>query len=390
MQHALPSRRLRALAVASASVALLCARPAPATAQYVDFNIKIHESLRDLQTRLARDTNDPAAYYNLAIGYWSKKKYDLADSTLRTAVALDPEFALAHLAIALVQLPHKDYWQHLKRAAGDTALQQELRFREREYARAFMIDPFVDVRPLGMFPMGYEEAYVILSAVLANREARFAAPLDSMPAQLLWLHALAAAHTAHEREAIADVQILAKLAGRREQSDSMSPAPLLANHYLFMLAALYQSIHFNTNAIHLYQAVLSNDIGNYEAHVHLAQIYESEGGWRDALAERRAAIAVFPENPRLLLDLGVTQYHADSLPDAEETLHQAEAAGPRDPYAYYWLGVVQRARADTADARQNFAAFLRLAPSRDTTQITAVRRSLDSLSADAARPDSGR
>jgi tetratricopeptide (TPR) repeat protein len=390
MAHTLRFRRLRALALASGSVALLCAHPARAAAQYVNYSIHIRESMDTLYARFSRDTNDPVAYYNLAMGYWSKKKYDSADVVFRKAAALDPEFALAHLAIALVQLPNKDHWQHLKRTAGDTALQRELRFREREYARAFMIDPFLDARPLGMFPMGYEAAYVVLSRVIAYREAYFAAPLDSMPAPLLWLHTLAAAHTNHVREAIADVQILAKLAGQREQSDSMSPAPLLANQYLFMLAALYQRIAFNTNAIHLYQAVLANDIGNYEAHVQLARIYESEGGWRDALAERRAAIAVFPENPRLLLDLGVTQYHAGALADAEATLRQAQAAGPRDPYVYYWLGVVQRAHADTTDAHQDFTSFLRLAPSRDTAQIAAVRRSLDSLGVHALRPDSGR
>jgi tetratricopeptide (TPR) repeat protein len=371
--------RLHTPTIAACAVALFCGRPARAAAQYVDFNVHVRESLRDLQARVARDTNDPVAYYNLAAGYWSKKQYDRADSTFRKAAAMDPEFALAHLAIALVQEPNKAHWQHLRRSGGDTALVQEVRYREREYTRAFMIDPFLDVRPLGMFPKGYERGYQDLEEARDFLAHRFRVQADSMPRWLLWLHALAAAHTGRLTAAVADVQALARVTRAWERSDSLSIAPLAVNNYLYMLAALLQRGGDRVDAIRLYQVVLGNDIGNYEAHVQLARIYEAQSDWPHALAERRAAVATFPENHRLLLDLGVTQYHASNLGDAEVTLHQAEEAGPRDPYVYYWLGMVHQARSDPDSARAEYSAFLRLAPSRDSAQIGEVRRKLAAL-----------
>ncbi len=359
------------------AVACLVAAAAPAAAQ--NFNIKARGSLSDLQAGVARDTNDPVAYYDLALGYWSKKKYDQADSVLRRAIALDPELAAAHLALALVELPNKSHWENLKRAHGDTAVVQELRFRRREYARAFMIDPFLDVQPLGMFERGYEQGFQDLERTRVYFRDHLGRMGDSLPPGLLWLHSLAAVHTNRLPAAITDVESLARIAAHYEQTDSLGTAPLVANNYLFMLAALFQRVGDRIDAIHFYQAVLNNDIGNYEAHVQLARIYESDADWGHALEERRAAVAVFPENPRLILDLGVTEYRAGILSDAEQTLHEAQAAGPRDPDAWYWLGTVQRARGDTSSARHDYGEYLRLAPGRDSVQVAAARRALDSL-----------
>ena len=367
---------LHASALAAVVTVLLAGAPDRAAGQLVDSDIRVRESLADLQARVARDTNDPVAYFDLGLGYWSKKKYDQADSTLRKAVALDPEMAEAHLAIALVQMPNKSHWQNLRRAHGDTALAQEVRFRQREYARAFMIDPFLDVQPVGLFPKGYDSAYESLERIRTTFRDRFARPMDSMPPALLWLHSLAAARTNRVRAALQDVMALARIAGRYQQTDSLGEAPLATNQYLFMLAALFQRLGDRENAVSFFQAVLNNDIGNYEAHVQLAKIYEAGTDWSHALQERRAAVGVFPENHRLVLDLGVTEYRAGNLPEAEQTLHDAQADAPRDPDPYYWLGVVQQARGDTASAKHDYGEFLRLAPSRDSTQIAAARRAL--------------
>jgi tetratricopeptide (TPR) repeat protein len=339
----------------------------------------VSERLSVLQARLAADTNDPVAYYNVAMGYWSKKRYDGADSILRHAIALDPEFALAHLAIALVQLPNESRWRRIKREGGDTALAQEIRYREREYTRAFMIDPFLDVRALGLFTQTYEQEYANLTETLNWLRDRRGMLRDSAPPALVWFHSIAAARSNHLPDAIADIQALARASRHRDLSGTVSPAPLVTNNYLYLLAALLQRTGHTEDATRLYLEVLTADIANYEAHVQLARIYEASTDWGHALEQRRAAVDVFPENHRLVTDLGVTQYHAGVLPDAEETLQQAREAGPRDAAVYYWLGTVQQARNEKAEARTTFGTYLQLAPKRDSVRIGAVRQALATL-----------
>jgi tetratricopeptide (TPR) repeat protein len=339
----------------------------------------INERVSVLQARLAADTSDPVAYYNVAMGYWSRKAYDRADSTLLRALALDPEFALAHLAVALVQLPNESRWKRIRREGGDTAVMQEVRYREREYTRAFLIDPFLDVRALGLFTQTYEEEYSNTTEAMDYYRNRRAMLRDSMPRSLVWYHSIAAARSNHLADAIADVQSLARVSRNRELSGTVSPTPLLTNHYLYVLAALLQRTGHADDAMRLYLEVLTADIANYEAHGQLARIYEASNDWGHALEQRRAAVDVFPENHCLVMDLGITQYHAGVLPDAEESLRQAREAGPRDARVYYWLGTVQQARAEKAEARATFETFLRLAPTRDSVRVAAVRQTLAGL-----------
>ena len=343
----------------------------------------VSERLGVLEQRLAADTNDPTGYYNYAMGLWSRREYDRADTALRQAVALDPEFALAHLAIALVQLPNDAHWKGIRRAGGDTALAEEARYREREYTHAFMIDPFLDVRALGLFRESYEDEYRDLTNVMHILRDRRGIARDSLAAPLLWLHSLAAARSNHLAEAITDVQALARVSRRRDLSSTVSAAPLVTNNYLYVLAALLQRTGHVDDATHLYIEVLTADLANYEAHVQLARIYEAAKDWGHALEQRRAAIEVYPENHCLVMDLGVTQYHAGSLADAEGSLRDARDAGPRDWRVYYWLGMVQQARSEKADARAAFESFLRLAPARDSVHIADVRRQVAALRPEA-------
>lgn len=359
--------------VCGAVLSPLACVPQPARAQ----DVYVSERLEVLEARVARDSNDPVAYYNVAMGYWSKHQYDRADSALSRALALDPEFAVAHLAVALVQLRNGSHWSRLRRA-GDTALVTEIRLREQHYRRAFMIDPFLDLRAVGLMD-DYGKAYENLSQLLQLLELRFRKPFDSMPQSLVWLHSLAAARSNHLPEAITDVQLLGRLSRDREQWDSVSSAPLQTSEYLYMLAALLQRGGFRDDAIKLYHQVISTDLGNYEAHVQLARIFEATGDWPHAIAERRAAVDVFPENPSLLLDLGVTEGKAGQFAAAEATLRQAEEAGPRDPRTPYWLGFVEEKLDKRPDAVRAFQTFLQLAPSRLTTMIATARRKVAEL-----------
>ncbi|HEX9631701.1 MAG TPA: hypothetical protein VGA02_04480 [Gemmatimonadales bacterium] len=96
-----------------------------------------------------------------------------------------------------------------------------------------------------------------------------------------------------------------------------------------------------------YRQVLAFDLGFWMAHVRLADLYERLGRLDEALAERREAAFLNPDDPMLLVDLGLT------------------------------LGRLGRLEAaDSALARAAFERFLTLAPRSLARQIEDARVSL--------------
>src|ERR1051326_5247823 len=67
---------------------------APAAAQF-----RLPVKLDELERRAQADSNDPAAHFNVALGYWNAKRWQDADQSLRTAITLDPRFAPAYVAL---------------------------------------------------------------------------------------------------------------------------------------------------------------------------------------------------------------------------------------------------------------------------------------------------
>ncbi|HXF95354.1 MAG TPA: tetratricopeptide repeat protein [Gemmatimonadales bacterium] len=133
------------------------------------------------------------------------------------------------------------------------------------------------------------------------------------------------------------------------------------------------------DALSRYREVVEQDIGFYMAHVRMAEIHEGAARWDRAVEARRHALNANPDDPSLMLDLGVTLAKAGRLADAEEALRQALEANPRDARVPYYLGVVQQQLGEAADAAASFRRFLTLAPSRYDRQIADARRRLASL-----------
>src|SRR5438552_18487190 len=126
--------------------------------------------------------------------------------------------------------------------------------------------------------------------------------LDSVWDGLLWLHALAAAHSDHLPEAIADAEALLRRNLAHERADSTRVTPLRTNEYRYMLAALNQRAGHLDDAERGYEETATNDLGNYMAHVQLARIHEARRDWTHAIAERRAAVNANPADHTLVHD----------------------------------------------------------------------------------------
>ncbi len=115
------------------------------------------------------------------------------------------------------------------------------------------------------------------------------------------------------------------------------------------------------------------------AHVQIARIFEARGQWLKAADECRRAIAINPDDPSLLYDLGVTLGRGNRLQEAEEVLLQARKANPRDPRVPYVLGLVQISLHKNAEARESFQQFIAMAPSRYKNQTEDAHRRLAAI-----------
>ena len=110
----------------------------------------------ELAAMVRADSNEAQGHYLLGLLFIRREKYDRAEASLRTAIALDSRQAEAHLALA--QLPYLQRPQlGSEEARGRVPDAWEARLDEARkfYRRAFVVDPLVSLRSMSMlFPQG--------------------------------------------------------------------------------------------------------------------------------------------------------------------------------------------------------------------------------------------
>lgn len=371
---------------------------APATAQ----RIKLPARLPELEAAAVRDSNDPAAHYNVALAYWNEKRYDDAERALRLAVTIDAQFAEGYLALSRLPFARRSrLWNEVLEDRVPEEWQATVTESERMYRRAFLVNPLMDLRIEGavtpprhvywdLFAPGfydvffrgfediregkYEDGYRRLSRLVGM----FGGDLqpDSLPAGLLWYRGLAAAHLSQWDTAAADFERLLARSERAERSDSLIYVPLATNEYRYVLAVVRQRGGQLGVAARLYQAALQQDLGLYAAHSRLAEILEANRQFAAAIPSRERAIGANPEDPSLVFDLALTLAKAGQWARADSTLRQAATANPRDARIPYYQGIVRQQLGDTAGAKSAFERFLAMAPGRYQRQIEDARRRL--------------
>lgn len=365
--------------------AAVLAPPAPAQ------GLKVSTPLPSLEETARRDSNDAAAHYQLALGYWAKKRFDEAGRSLRTAVTIERRFAPAYLALAYLpyarrrKLMEEEFEGRVPPEWRDSVV-ESWRLRRR----AFLIDPLVDLRIIGavvplsqgiVFSRGfvfrmdpfsafvsgdYRFAYVAFNSFAAEfTKGR----RDSIPSGLLWYRGLSAGHVAAYDTAIADFSTLVARGEALERADSVVRIPLTTNDCRYVLALFHYRANHLAEAIRLYQEALGNDLGLFMAHVQMGKIHELQQKWPDAVDQFQRAVAVNPDDPSVLLDLGVVLREAGRLQESAETLRRAMEANPRDSRVPYHLGVTLQADGRGPEAVIAFKRFLALAPTRYERQI---------------------
>ncbi len=270
--------------------------------------VKLPTKLADLEAAARRDSDDAAAHYNVGVAYCAAARYDDAEREFKLATTIEPQFAEPYLALS--QLPFarrsrllRDQYEH---SVPDEWVAR-LKEADRMYARAFLIDPFVDVKIIGavtphdfgvnadigeyyaeflrdlfdgvdFFAEGkYDRAYTSFQRVY--NELHYDSHADRLPNYLLWYHGIAAGHIQKYDDAIWDIQTLLNRFEQAEKSDSLIRIPLETNDYRYILACLKQRAGKLQEAADLFRSALEHDAGLYMAHTRLAQLYESVQRW---------------------------------------------------------------------------------------------------------------
>jgi tetratricopeptide (TPR) repeat protein len=146
-----------------------------------------------------------------------------------------------------------------------------------------------------------------------------------------------------------------------------------------VLAHLNERAQRYQEAERLYRRAVEDNLGQYMAHVELANIYEAQNRVEDAVVERELALAADVGDASVELQAGLTYEYAGRPAQADTVLRQAVADNPRETRSYYVLGLVDQQLGKSADAKTYFSRFLALAPSRYTQMIADARRRIAAL-----------
>lgn len=370
--------------------------------------IKLPMSRNDLEARAQQDSLDAAAHYNVALAYWNEKRFDDAEREFKTAAAIDGKFAEAYLALAYLPYARRPkLWAEEERGQVPAEWKAAVEESDRMYRRAFLVNPMVDLRIAGaatpprdprwetlwpgvydfyfqafddMLQGDYEKAYGRFARL--HRERRIDGPgQGKLPTSVSWFEGLAAAHTQRWDEARKKFEDLIEesVEFEKKHADDVIRIPLRTNEYRYFLASIQHAGGQTDAALDLYRKTLEADLGLYMAHVQMANIYESQRRYPEAIEERKRAVDANPDDASLLMDLGVTIGKSGNFAEGESVLQQAFDANPRDPRISFWTALCQAEQGKREEAKASLTRFLATAPARWDKQIALAKQRLAAL-----------
>ncbi|HWA58619.1 MAG TPA: tetratricopeptide repeat protein [Gemmatimonadales bacterium] len=362
--------------------------------------------LGTLEDRVAADSMDPAAHYDLGLAYWLSRRYDEAERHLRRAIAIEPHLAPGYLALAYLPYARRPkLWDEVRKGKVPAELTAAVEEADRFRRKAFLIDPLVDLKPLalmippassfglkgnseavytyimngfGSFWDGqYGRAYQFFHEIGGNASEE---EHQRFPSWFLWYEALAAAHANDFDRATTNLRTLLARAQSDQNVDAGAAIAFSeANHYRYTLACILDQAGRAREAIPLLEEALTVDAGLYMAHARLAAIYADQKRPQASLEERRRAVAANPDDPGLLFDLGEALARAGQGAEAYAILKQAREANPLNFRTLYVLGWAAQQVGRNDEAKDAYRSFIALAPSSFAEQKATATARLETL-----------
>lgn len=383
---------------------LLLVLPSAAPGQQVQLTVPLDR----LIALAATDSTDPLVLYDLGVGYWVGGQFDSAEAAFRRADAIDPRVAEVQLALAYLPYARRPkLWEEEAKGKVPAALIPAVNEANRRFRRAYMLDPMVDMRIVGLvipprnaiiIGKNADRYYAALilgleyfwggdyGSAFASLENAYGFTSEKdrkqIPAFVLWYHGLAAAHINGYSVAIEDFRLLLARQLERETSDSVTRfAVLPSNGIRYVLATMLRRAGLSAEASEEFRTVLTTDLSYEMAHAQLAEIAEKALRWTEAVQERERALEANPEDPGLLLDHGLTLARARRYREASVALARAEQAMPLNARIPYQMGQVAMADGRTEEAMAAYRRFAAIAPSRFDPQLKALEARYGSLRA---------
>jgi tetratricopeptide (TPR) repeat protein len=352
-------------------------------------------SLAELAARARADSNDPVAHFALAQAFLEAKQVDSARHSLETAILIDREFSPAYVLLGSIEMAQLPWATMMTLQSNGTTLRFRLPGTQDTMAllfrRAFLLDPLNGFFTANGLYMPYEWAGTLGHGMREYRRNRFeeaAALFDTVivksdqrhkppPPFALWFHARSEVELQRFDSAINDMERLLDQAMR----DSTVLGDYASRSVRYIIAFLNQRAGHYQEAERLYRQLVEEDISLDLAHTQLANIYETQQRWPEAVQERRSALAVASGDPTLLYDLGTTLLEAGQTAEAADTLSRVVLLNPRESRASYMLGIAAARLGKFQEAREAYDRFLELAPSRYAEMIADAKARREHLPA---------
>lgn len=371
---------------------------------FVPANLVAQNGLDALRAHAVADSNDPVAHYHLAAALYTAKRYDDAERSLREAVRIDPQYAPALYLLARVNERRAGPMRALIGFRRILFIRSDPRADETALLRrrAFLLDPLLEVEPpsrewlpvawrgtLGRALHHYDrrewgDAIMGFQTVIDRTRGRDS---TQVPPVALWFRMRCALHLGDYDAALSYLDWLLKLRMQDSTTERVWN-PFAGDEVRYIIAYVYKQARRWEEAIAAYQDVASTNLGLDAAHTHLADIYEAQERWPEAVQERVRAFHANPDATSLIFNLGVTLATVGRFEEAEALLERYSAHYPRESRVYYLLGVARAALADTGGARDALTRYLAMAPSRYKPQIDDARQRLAALGDARAQEDS--
>lgn len=366
-----------------------------------------------LEQRVATDSLDSRAHYELALARWSAREFDEAEAELKEAIELDPKSAPAYFALSYLPFARRPaLWYDIPKDKVPEDWKDVVEQADSYRRHALMLDPLVrsgivralepkllehhldpqvyktiyggfDDYNVGRYEDAFDELSNLMSLLTGPIMQQNRIDWDSLPDVLFWYQGLAAAQTARYGIALLNInRLLQRRLEVEKNDDLMIYAPLHTAELRYLLGVIQQRHGIDDAAEQNFKTALTEDLGLYMANVRLADLYERNGRLQEAVVERRRAMATNPEDPSLLVDLGRTLMAADSAGAAVDVLRRAVEMRPRMVVGYYELGRALAANSQGAEAREALQHFIRSAPSTMALDLRAARELLADLGND--------
>jgi tetratricopeptide (TPR) repeat protein len=348
--------------------------------------------LRDLEAGARPDSLDPQARVALGRVYWERGKHAQAEDEFLAALALDPRHAEATLAAGIHPFARES--RYLVDLRGRLGLDSARVFLVRRMGwvwDAIAYDPLVDLtilRPARdrltawwwgaplrkafdrLLEGRNEEAFALLDEAIRAPDR---GSVESLGNDFLFYFALAALRTGHPERAADAFKALSERIEERERTGVELVLPNARPYYEYLRGDALARAGDPEAAVAALERLFELDLGHFLAHARLADIAEAEGDHERALGHRRAAVGLKEDDARLRLDLAATLLAAGDAAGAAREARRALDLDARSPRGWYLYGRSAEAAGEAGAAREAYARFVAIAPSRLAAQRDSAR-----------------